>query len=230
VPLLLASALIDVYATVRIAELSVGIAHNFQNRPGETLLDLIELAASAQRKAMRLRATDAIAADEMHDLSSRLQLAAAACLSCLGTLKDVLGRCRHRHGPSHGPPLAPQRVLASQPWWVRGTRGRYEVDQILLSRRGFAALDAALRFECKVFLAQPLVQAFVCREWRGPLLDSLYVRERPSSELLLRALVALIAIAVNTLLLPIVSLVPLLETLVFECLADSQVPPHAASS
>ena len=69
--------LVDVYAGLSVDEMVMGIARSFRAAPSLTLLDLIELAAATQRKAIRMRPHEPFVADELVAASSRLQLAAA---------------------------------------------------------------------------------------------------------------------------------------------------------
>ena len=84
--------LVDIYANMDISSMVEGVVADFRMGPALLLRDLLELAAAAQRKAMRLRSREPLAADHLSAASARLQLVAAGCLRAIGTLKDELGR------------------------------------------------------------------------------------------------------------------------------------------
>ena len=84
--------LVDIYATMSTEELVFGVPRDFQEHPGMMLCDLIELAATTELKALRIRSTEPFTADELSTASARLQLAAGGCLRAVGTVKDALGR------------------------------------------------------------------------------------------------------------------------------------------
>ena len=176
--------LVDVYASQSAEELTIGITADFLTKPSQTLHDVLKTAASTERKAMRLRAIEPFTADELSASSVRLQLAAAACLHSIGTLKDGLGR--------------------------------FECDEILASPRGRDALMTALRFRCRVFVAQPEVQSFMDREWRGKLLNCTNDASLNLGDRALSAVYFALAWVINITFIPLVAILPQMETILYD--------------
>ncbi|KAL1496837.1 hypothetical protein AB1Y20_014423 [Prymnesium parvum] len=87
--------------------------------------------------------------------------------------------------------------------------GRFEVEQLLLTPRGEAAITLAIRHSCKHFLSQPPVQAFLTSEWRGPLLNAVIEgADGDFARLAAGFLVWILAALVNLFLLPFIAAVP----------------------
>ena len=98
--------------------------------------------------------------------------------------------------------------------------GRFEVDELMRCAKGFAALKTAMQYNCRSFVAQPELQAFIGRTWRGPLLERL-VNEQDYTSYLRGAPWVVLSLVLNLLLLPLAALLPSLETVVYEWLADT---------
>lgn len=111
--------------------------------------------------------------------------------------------------------------------------GRYEVEQLLQSPLGEAAIKLAIRHRCKHFLSQPPVQALLTHEWHGPLLHSIMEgADHTVTRRMGRCVVFLLVVFLNLLLLPLVAAFPPLENLLLghlkqdaaEKLVASQLP------
>ena len=113
--------------------------------------------------------------------------------------------------------------------------GRYEVEQLLQSPLGEAAIKLAIRQRCKHFLSQPPVQALLTSEWHGPLLHSILDHDHHHGSFschLGHGLVYLLVLTLNLLLLPFITACPLLENLLIghlkrdaaEKLLENQLP------
>ena len=91
--------------------------------------------------------------------------------------------------------------------------GRYEVEQLLQSPLGEAAIKLAIRFSCKHFLSQPPVQALLTSEWHGPLCHSLIEGNDHASlsRHAGRCVLYLLILVLNLLLLPLIAAFPPLE-------------------
>ena len=186
-------ALVELYASMSVEELCYGIPKAFQDAPALMLLDLVELSASTQRKAMRLKQLEPSAADDYFVASNRIQLAAAGCLRTLSNMKDALSR--------------------------------WQVDEILGTPRGLQAIRTALRFQCRVLLAQPEVQRFMTRLWQGTLLNGALGGHIEEVHLLHQTkclafflLAALLCVACA----PLFAALPCLESWIYERLAEAK--------
>ena len=90
--------------------------------------------------------------------------------------------------------------------------GRFEVDVLLQTPLGEAAIKLAIRHSCKHFLSQPPVQALLTRVWRGPLFDAIVDgTEADFCRHAGRYVVWLLAALANLLLLPLIAAYPPLE-------------------
>lgn len=90
--------------------------------------------------------------------------------------------------------------------------GRFEVEQLLKSPRGEAAIKLAIRHSCKQFLSQPPVQAFLTSEWHGPLLHHIFeAADGDLSHLASGCFVWVLVLVLNLLLLPFLAAAPPLE-------------------
>ena len=103
--------------------------------------------------------------------------------------------------------------------------GRYEVDELLRSPHGHAALQTALKFECRTFIAQPEMQKFLEREWRGSLMHKVAGGTRGPTTQALHALTLVVSVCLNILVLPLCALCPFVETVLYNrlTLADLEV-------
>ena len=85
-------AIVSIVRDTPMEKLFKGVAEDFQERPAQTLLDLLELAASSRRMALRLQHTDTALSSDYFTSSCRIELAAAGCLESIGPVKDAYGR------------------------------------------------------------------------------------------------------------------------------------------
>ena len=85
-------ALVQIYSDMAIGDIIHGLPVDFRDQPARTLLDLLELAAATQRMALRNSYSNPSKSDDLHNSSSRLQLAAGGCLAQISSLKDHMGR------------------------------------------------------------------------------------------------------------------------------------------
>ena len=95
-------------------------------------------------------------------------------------------------------------------------------DELLRSPLGHMALSEALRLNCQIFVAQPEVQAYVRREWRGALLAAALNGKRGLSVQLFCALLYGAAFVCNLLLLPLVTALPCVEGILYERMCNKK--------
>ncbi|KAL1519631.1 hypothetical protein AB1Y20_023142 [Prymnesium parvum] len=100
----------------------------------------------------------------------------------------------------------------SELYTLKDGLGRYEVDELLLTPLGEAAIKLAVRHSCTSLLAQPPVQAFLTREWRGPLLQSVIDNADSDLSRLTVGIIMWVFVALlNLLFLPFLAAMPHLE-------------------
>ena len=85
-------AIVSIVRDTPMEQLFQGVAEDFQERPGQTLVDILELASASRRTALRMQHTDPTLSSDYFSSSCRIELAAAGCLEALGAVKDAYGR------------------------------------------------------------------------------------------------------------------------------------------
>ena len=157
---------LNMYAEFDHYQLGAVSADDFLARGVDALKYAVALAAAAQAEGRRLRAVDTGLADKLSLVSTRLQLAVGAILTMLTTLaqpgNEVGGNARREKTRTS------KRFRRSRGGGVSMVSPeQQQLVEAMLSAQHNALVKDAQRFECKVLLAQPLVHAYLVRQWRG---------------------------------------------------------------
>ena len=156
---------LNMYAELDHYSLGAVSADDFLARGVDALKYAVALAAAAQAEGRRLRAVDTGLADKLSLVSTRLQLAVGALLTILTTLAqpgtEVGGVRREKTRTS-------KRFRRSRGGGVNVVSPeQQQLVEAMLGAQNNALVKDAQRFECKVLLAQPLVHAYLVKQWRG---------------------------------------------------------------